>query len=164
MDPRFATWLEERADRFYRAVWRRYGEDGLDAMQTCLLKGALLRFKDIDHTENFMWKCVKHKLLVILRGRKRRSRREILVAKPESTLPKGDPELEPIDACVQELSPTERQIYYAILVARKSFAEAAVDTGVNENTLKTKVYRDLVPKLRRCLERRGISFSDMIEI
>jgi RNA polymerase sigma factor (sigma-70 family) len=169
MGPRSLEWLKQRGAAFREAVWRKYGDEGLDAMQKCLLTLVAGRqpFNSVAHVARWMWVCVKHRFIGNWRAGIRRRERELERKVPANP---ADPAVfaeqadlrTAVAECLKRLAEIDQRILEAVYWGGKTYGEFAQDIHRSDGWAKTRARR-AQEELRECLESKGVRYEDMLD-
>ena len=140
-------YILENQDRFYRVAYSytRHQEDALDAVQSAVCKalGAYENIKNADAIKTWFYKILINECLTVLKKRGKVVLTADTVEQEEVYYEKGYEQGGDIE---QELEKLEMDIQVIIKLRffeEMSLKEISGITGLNLNTVKTKLYRGL---------------------
>ena len=144
---RLIQYILENQDRFYRVAYSytRHQEDALDAVQSAVCKAleAHENIKNADAIRTWFYKILINECLTVLKKRGKVVLTADTVAQEETYYEKGYEQGGDIE---QELEKLEMDIQVIIKLRffeEMSLKEISGITGLNLNTVKTKLYRGL---------------------
>lgn len=144
---RLIQYILENQDRFYRVAYSytRHQEDALDAVQSAVCKAleAHENIKNADAIRTWFYKILINECLTVLKKRGKVVLTADTVAQEEAYYEKGYEQGGDIE---QELEKLEMDIQVIIKLRffeEMSLKEISGITGLNLNTVKTKLYRGL---------------------
>ena len=144
---RLIQYILENQDRFYRVAYSytRHQEDALDAVQSAVCKAleAHENIKNADAIRTWFYKILINECLTVLKKRGKVVLTADTVAQEEVYYEKGYEQGGDIE---QELEKLEMDIQVIIKLRffeEMSLKEISGITGLNLNTVKTKLYRGL---------------------
>ncbi len=162
-------WLAQRYEQFRAAVYRRWREDGEDALQECLLKIAAgcsgnANLLSIRGVEKWLWRCVSNGVIT-------RIRKRLAEALGERDPPApGQPSLHDIGrlqrvvcACYGRLNPYRRHILRQFYHERLSVEEIATEMNRGQEAVKAVLYQAR-RQFREELMKNGVSYEDMQDV
>lgn len=140
-------YILENQDRFYRLAYSytRHQEDALDVVQSAVCKAleAYESIKNEDAVRTWFYRILMNECLAVIKKRKRILLTADGLEQDEAYYEKG---YEPEDELEQELDRLETDIQEIIKLRffeELSLKEISQITGLNLNTVKTKLYRGL---------------------
>lgn len=144
---RLIQYIVENQDRFYRVAYSytRHQEDALDAVQSAVCK-ALEAHKNIKNAEaikTWFYRILINECLTVL---KKRNKVVLTAGSMEQEEVYYEKEYEQSDDIEQELEKLEADVQGIIKLRffeEMSLKEISAITGLNLNTVKTKLYRGL---------------------
>lgn len=144
---RLIQYIVENQDRFYRAAYSytRHQEDALDAVQSAVCK-ALEAHKNIKNAEaikTWFYRILINECLTVL---KKRNKVVLTAGSMEQEEVYYEKQYDQSDDIEQELEKLEADVQGIIKLRffeEMSLKEISAITGLNLNTVKTKLYRGL---------------------
>ncbi|MEZ3506014.1 MAG: sigma-70 family RNA polymerase sigma factor [Lachnospiraceae bacterium] len=144
---RLIQYILENQDRFYRVAYSytRHQEDALDVVQSAVCKAleAHKNIKNEDAIKTWFYKILINECLTVIKKRKRFLPADEVLGQEEVYYEKG---YEQDDDMEKELDSLELDVQGIIKLRffeELSLKEIASITGLNLNTVKTKLYRGL---------------------
>ncbi len=144
---RLIQYILENQDRFYRVAYSytRHQEDALDVVQSAVCKAleAHKNIKNEDAIKTWFYKILINECLTVMKKRKRFLPADEVLGQEEVYYEKG---YEQDDDMEKELDSLELDVQGIIKLRffeELSLKEIASITGLNLNTVKTKLYRGL---------------------
>lgn len=144
---RLIQYILENQDRFYRVAYSytRHQEDALDVVQSAVCKAleAHKNIKNEDAIKTWFYKILINECLTVIKKRKRFLPADEVLGQEEGYYEKG---YEQDDDMEKELDSLELDVQGIIKLRffeELSLKEIASITGLNLNTVKTKLYRGL---------------------
>ena len=144
---RLIQYILENQDRFYRLAYSytRHREDALDAVQSAVCKAleAHEGIKNADAVKTWFYRLLMNECLAVLKKRSRVVLTAEAAGQEEPYYEKG---YEPGGDVEEELEKLETDIQGIIKLRffeEMSLKEISAVTGLNLNTVKTKLYRGL---------------------
>ena len=144
---RLIQYILENQDRFYRVAYSytRHQEDALDVVQSAVCKAleAHKNIKNEDAIKTWFYKILINECLTVIKKRKRFLPADEVLGQEEVYYEKG---YEQDDDMEKELDSLELDVQGIIKLRffeEMSLKEIASITGLNLNTVKTKLYRGL---------------------
>lgn len=144
---RLVQYILENQDRFYRVAYSytRHQEDALDVVQSAVCKAleAHKNIKNEDAIKTWFYKILINECLTVIKKRKRFLPADEVLGQEEGYYEKG---YEQDDDMEKELDSLELDVQGIIKLRffeELSLKEIASITGLNLNTVKTKLYRGL---------------------
>lgn len=165
----FEQWLAQRYEAFRAAVYRRWGEDGEDALQDCLLKisaghSGSAKFTSVLDVEKWLWRCVRNGVI----ARIRRKLAEALGERDPSA--PSQPSLHDfgrlqrvVCACYRGLNQYRKDVLRKYYLDELSVEEIASQMHLTKEAVKAVLFQAR-RQLRECLEGNGVSYEDMLDV
>lgn len=156
---RLIQFILENQDRFYRVAYSytRHQEDALDVVQNAVCKAleAHESIKNVDAIKTWFYRILINESLMVIKKRKRflltddgLEREEVYHEKGYELDDSLDKELDGLELDVQEIIKLR-------FFEELSLKEISCITGLNLNTVKTKLYRGL-KQLKENIQEAGI--------
>lgn len=144
---RLIQYILENQDRFYRVAYSytRHQEDALDAVQSAVCK-ALEAYESIKNEEavrTWFYRILVNECLAVLKKRKRISLTADDLEREEVYYEKGYEQDDDIERELDRLEMDVQGIIKLRFFEELSLKEISCITGLNLNTVKTKLYRGL---------------------
>ena len=144
---RLIQYILENQDRFYRVAYSytRHQEDALDAVQSAVCKalGAYENIKNADAIKTWFYKILINECLTVLKKRGKVVLTADTVAQEEVYYEKGYEQGGDIEQELEKLESDIQVIIKLRFFEEMSLKEISGITGLNLNTVKTKLYRGL---------------------
>ncbi len=144
---RLIQYILENQDRFYRVAYSytRHQEDALDVVQSAVCKAleAHESIKNEDAIRTWFYRILVNECLTVIKKRKRLLPTDDALKQEEGYYEKG---YEPDDDLEKELNSLDLDVQGIIRLRffeELSLKEISRITGLNLNTVKTKLYRGL---------------------
>lgn len=165
----FEQWLAQRAGQFPAELYRHrhWGEDGIDALQDCLLKicEGRAKFNSVVDVEKWLWRCVHNGVIARWRRRLAEALGERDPKAPDSAA--GSEDLmwlqRIVCACYRALNDYRKGLLQRYYLAGLSVEEIAVEMQLTKEAVKAVLYQAR-RQLRECLERNGVSYGDLVNV
>ncbi len=144
---RLIQYILENQDRFYRVAYSytRHQEDALDVVQSAVCK-ALEAHKSIKNEEaikTWFYKILINECLIVLKKRKRLLLADDALEREEVYYEKGYEQDDDMEKELDRLELDVQGIIKLRFFEELSLKEISSITGLNLNTVKTKLYRGL---------------------
>ena len=140
-------YILENQDRFYRVAYSytRHQEDALDAVQSAVCKalGAYENIKNADAIKTWFYKILINECLTVLKKRGKVVLTADTVEQEEVYYEKGYEQGGDIEQELEKLESDIQVIIKLRFFEEMSLKEISGITGLNLNTVKTKLYRGL---------------------
>lgn len=144
---RLIQYIVENQERFYRIAFSYTGhqEDALDAVQTAVCKAleTYETLKNENAVRTWFYRILVNECLVILKKRQKVVLLEDYTEQDEAYIEQGYEQDEGITNELSCLEPDVQGIIRLRFFEELSLKEIACITGMNLNTVKTKLYRGL---------------------
>ncbi len=144
---RLIQYILENQDRFYRVAYSytRHQEDALDAVQSAVCKAleAHENIKNADAIRTWFYKILINECLTVLKKRGKVVLTADTVAQEEVYYEKGYEQGGDIARELEKLETDVQGIIKLRVFEEMSLKEISAITGLNLNTVKTKLYRGL---------------------
>lgn len=144
---RLIQYILENQDRFYRVAYSytRHQEDALDAVQSAVCKalGAYENIKNADAIKTWFYKILINECLTVLKKRGKVVLTADTVEQEEVYYEKGYEQGGDIEQELEKLESDIQVIIKLRFFEEMSLKEISGITGLNLNTVKTKLYRGL---------------------
>lgn len=157
----WTDWLDRHgaALLLFARQWAASRADAEDALQDAFVRFWRLR-QGVADPAAYLYACVKHCALDRQRQRKRQSRREETVARPEgeslfSDRPEQDERQAAIEAALQDLPDAQREVLVLKIWGGLTFPQVAGALQISANTAASR-YRYALDKLRAQLVEESI--------
>lgn len=140
-------YILENQDRFYRVAYSytRHQEDALDVVQSAVCKalGAYENIKNADAIKTWFYRILINECLTVIKKRKRVFLTADDLEREEVYYEKGYEQDDDIEKELDKLELDVQGIIKLRFFEELSLKEIASITGLNLNTVKTKLYRGL---------------------
>ena len=144
---RLIQYILENQDRFYRVAYSytRHQEDALDAVQSAVCKAleAHENIKNADAIRTWFYKILINECLTVLKKRGKVVLTADTVAQEEVYYEKGYEQGDDIEKELDKLEMDVQGIIKLRFFEEMSLKEISRITGLNLNTVKTKLYRGI---------------------
>lgn len=144
---RLIQYITENQDRFYRVAYSyiRHQEDALDAVQSAVCKAleAYEGIKNADAIKTWFYRILIHECLAVLKKRNKVVLAADAVGQEEVYYEKGYEQGGDIEEELEKLEMDVQGIIKLRFFEEMSLKEISSITGLNLNTVKTKLYRGL---------------------
>ena len=144
---RLVQYILENQDRFYRVAYSytRHQEDALDVVQSAVCKAleAHKNIKNEDAIKTWFYKILINECLTVIKKRKRVLPADEVLGQEEGYYEKGYEQDEDMEKELDSLELDVQGIIKLRFFEELSLKEIASITGLNLNTVKTKLYRGL---------------------
>lgn len=144
---RLIQYILENQDRFYRVAYSytRHQEDALDVVQSAVCKAleAHESIKNEDAVKTWFYRILINECLTILKKRKRLFLTNDDPGWEEAYYEKGYEQDDDLEKELDRLEPDVQGIIKLRFFEELSLKEISYITGLNLNTVKTKLYRGL---------------------
>lgn len=144
---RLVQYILENQDRFYRVAYSytRHQEDALDVVQSAVCKAleAHKNIKNEDAIKTWFYKILINECLTVIKKRKRFLPADEVLGQEEGYYEKGYEQDEDMEKELDSLELDVQGIIKLRFFEELSLKEIASITGLNLNTVKTKLYRGL---------------------
>ncbi len=144
---RLIQYILENQDRFYRLAYSytRHQEDALDAVQSAVCKAleAHENIRNADAIRTWFYRILVNECLIVLKRRKRISFVADDLKREEVYYEKGYEQDDDIESELDRLEMDVQGIIRLRFFEEMSLKEISCITGLNLNTVKTKLYRGL---------------------
>lgn len=144
---RLIQYILENQDRFYRVAYSytRHQEDALDVVQSAVCKalGAYENIKNADAIKTWFYRILINECLTVIKKRKRVFLTADDLEREEVYYEKGYEQDDDIEKELDKLELDVQGIIKLRFFEELSLKEIASITGLNLNTVKTKLYRGL---------------------
>jgi RNA polymerase sigma-70 factor (ECF subfamily) len=157
----WAVWLDQHGPALvlFARQWTANRADAEDVVQEAFVRFWRSRERARDSVA-YLYACVRHCALDWLRDRKRQSRREQVVARPEAEtffagLLEQDERRAAIDAALRKLPDNQREVLVMKIWGGLSFPQIATVLRTSANTAASR-YRYALAKLRERLAEEPI--------
>lgn len=144
---RLIQYILENQDRFYRLAYSytRHQEDALDAVQSAVCKAleAHENIRNADAIRTWFYRILVNECLIVLKKRKRISFVADDLKREEVYYEKGYEQDDDIESELDRLEMDVQGIIRLRFFEEMSLKEISCITGLNLNTVKTKLYRGL---------------------
>lgn len=144
---RLIQYILENQDRFYRLAYSytRHQEDALDVVQSAVCKAleAHESIRNADAIRTWFYRILVNECLIVLKRRKRISIAADDLKREEVYYEKGYEQDDNIESELDRLEMDVQGIIRLRFFEEMSLKEISCITGLNLNTVKTKLYRGL---------------------
>lgn len=144
---RLIQYILENQDRFYRVAYSytRHQEDALDVVQSAVCKAleAHKNIKNEDAIKTWFYKILINECLTVIKKRKRFLPADEVLGQEEGYYEKGYEQNDDMEKELDSLELDVQGIIKLRFFEELSLKEIASITGLNLNTVKTKLYRGL---------------------
>lgn len=144
---RLIQYIVENQNRFYRIAYSytEHQEDALDAVQTAVCKAleSYETIKNEDAVRTWFYRILVNECLAVLKKRRKLILLGDYTEQEGEYCQSGGEEKEDIKNELDKLEPDVRGIIKLRFFEELSLKEIACITGMNVNTVKTKLYRGL---------------------
>ena len=144
---RLIQYILENQDRFYRVAYSytRHQEDALDVVQSAVCKAleAHKNIKNEDAIKTWFYKILINECLTVIKKRQRLLLTDDTVKQEEVYYEKGYEQDDDIERELDRLEMDVQGIIKLRFFEELSLKEISCITGLNLNTVKTKLYRGL---------------------
>lgn len=144
---RLIQYILENQDRFYRLAYSytRHQEDALDVVQSAVCKAleAHESIRNADAIRTWFYRILVNECLIVLKKRKRISFVADDLKREEVYYEKGYEQDDDIESELDRLEMDVQGIIRLRFFEEMSLKEISCITGLNLNTVKTKLYRGL---------------------
>lgn len=144
---RLIQYILENQDRFYRLAYSytRHQEDALDIVQSAVCKAleAHEHIKNADAIKTWFYKILINECLMVLKKRKKILPDTDDLEREEAYYEKGYEQDDDIEKELDKLEPDVQKIIRLRFFEELTLKEISCITGLNLNTVKTKLYRGL---------------------
>lgn len=144
---RLIQYILENQDRFYRVAYSytRHQEDALDVVQSAVCKAleAHKSIKNKDSVKTWFYRILINECLTVLKKRKKLLLTNDDQGREEVYYEKGYEQDDDLEKELDRLEPDVQGIIKLRFFEEMSLKEISCITGLNLNTVKTKLYRGL---------------------
>ncbi len=156
---RLIQYILENQDRFYRVAYSytRHQEDALDAVQSAVCKALESHesIKNADAIRAWFYRILINECLMVLKKRKRMMPNSDDLHQEEVYYEKGYDQDDDIEKELDNLEFDVQEIIKLRFFEELSLKEISCITGLNLNTVKTKLYRGL-KQLKEHIQEAGL--------
>lgn len=156
---RLIQYILENQDRFYRVAYSytRHQEDALDAVQSAVCKALESHesIKNADAIRAWFYRILINECLMVLKKRKRMMPNSDDLHQEEVYYEKGYDQDDDIEKELDNLEFDVQEIIKLRFFEELSLKEISCITGLNLNTVKTKLYRGL-KQLKENIQEAGL--------